>query len=362
MDNNSAANNSAAGSTDDIVAKIAHDKVEHGVGKKAANSVNRRSATVRQWRVGTFSMGIALIALGLFLIFARVYELPVMWYVVKWWPLLLVLLGLEMVVYNLLANAQKSALRFTYDIFSIFLVAVFLCFSAAFYFVETAGVIAMAQKFLLSAPQVVEAEKIAYPVSDHLQALSLEVESGTLNLRAYDGDNIKVSVIYKGHFLSREEAEAFAADQYIKQELLGDTLSLRLFKPAVAHHFFNHPAPEQEVTVFIPEGIDVEVLRAWGHLQLHLREVKNNWDISFEGGNSTITIEQASNFSLQAEILQHGSIEGNITWDQLETKHKDDSDRVRPHLHAVKKWGEAERSITLRQQFGTAEIIVKNQD
>jgi hypothetical protein len=46
-------------------------------------------------------------------------------------------------------------------------------------------------------------------------------------------------------------------------------------------HFFDYPPPEQEVTVLVPEEIDVEVLKAWGNLQLHLPAVKSNWEGSF---------------------------------------------------------------------------------
>ncbi|MDO9534511.1 MAG: hypothetical protein Q7J85_04080 [Bacillota bacterium] len=327
-----------------------------------SNNNEQKSGAARQWRVGTFSMGFTLIALGLFLILARVYELPTMGYMMKWWPLLIVVLGLEIVVYNSLANVKRSPVRFTYDFFSIFLVAVVLIFSAGFYFIESSGVFTMAQRFLLSSPHVVAEEKISCPISDRLQALSLEVESGALNLSAYDGDEIKVSIIYKGHFPSREEAETFAAEQYVKQELLGDTLYLKIFSPAVTHHFFNHPEPEQEVTVLIPDRINVDVLRARGDLQLYLQEVNNNWNINYEGRNSIINLEKVTNTTLDAEISERGSIEGNVNWDHFETKHEDDSDPAKPQINAVKRWGNEEHTITLRQRSGTAVINIKNQE
>ena len=329
--------------------------------KKAPKPV--QNGEMRQWRVGTFSMGITLIALGLLLILTRVYELPLMWHLMKWWPVLIIVLGLEMVVYNSLANIKRGAVRFTYDFFSIFLVVGFLIFSAGFYFIESSGVLGVAQRFLLANAHIVEQGTEIYPVNDGVQRLVLETESERVTLIAYDGEEVRMSAVYKGSFTSREEAETFAAEQLVQKEHLGDTLYLKTYSPYFLRHpVFNHPMPEQEITVFVPQHIDVDILKARGVLDIHIPNVQSNWDINIQGRSVNMYLDTVANVYLQAELTQHGNVEGNVKWDHFEVKDREDTDPEKSQVRAVKTWGEGEHSITLRQGSGTAVINIKNDD
>jgi len=329
--------------------------------KKAKKPV--QNGETRQWRVGTLSMGITLIALGLLLIFIRVYELPLMWHLMKWWPLLIIVIGLEMVVYTSLVNVRRGAVRFTYDFFSIILVVGFLSLSAGFYFVEASGVLQVAQRYLLANPHVVERDTLNYPVNDGVQRLALETESERITLIAYDGEEVRVAAVYKGTFISREEAENFADAQLVKQEQLGDTIYLKTYSPYYARHpVINHPMPEQEITVFVPGHIDVDILKAWGTLDIHMPNVKSNWDINIQGRTVNLYLNTADSVHLQAEISQQGKIEGNVKWDHFEEKDREDTDAEKPQVKAARTWGEGEYKITLRQASGTAVINIKNSD
>lgn len=329
--------------------------------EKAPAPVPAPSYEIRLWRVGTFSMGITLIALGLFLILARVYDMSVMWYMLKWWPALIIVLGLEMVIYNSLANGKRGAVRITYDIFSIFLVVVFLLCSLVFYIMDSSGVLTAAQRYLLANAQYVEREMVNYSVNDGVQRLVLETESESITLHAYEGQDVRVSAVYKGRFTSREEAETFAEEQLVTQEHLGDTLYLKTYSPYFLRHpVFNHPMPEQEITVFVPQHVNVDILKVRGTLDMHIPKVESNWDINIQGRSVNMYLESADNVHLQAEIFQHGNIGGNVDWDHFEVKDRDDHDSKKPQEKAVKTWGAGEHQITLRQSSGTAVINIKN--
>jgi hypothetical protein len=333
-----------------------------------------RNSEIRYWRVGTFSMGLTLIALGLFLILGRFFEVDILYYIVNFWPLMIIVLGLEIILFNSLAFSKKSRFRFTYDFLSIFLVIVFLAAGAGFYFLESSGLFAAAQRFFLSSARVVEEEKLSCSINDGLQSLSLEVESGDVILKAYEGDEIKISAIYKGYFLSKEEAEAYAKEQMVKGEHLGNTLYVKIFRPANSHHLlFHHEVTDQEITVLIPETINVEVLKTRGNLQLHLPAVKSNWSINHEGNNSQVYLDSAEDTRLAVEILRQGDLQGNVTWDLLETREEKMTGHerteqelavpqdVKPWLKAVKSWGEGTHSISLRQARGNTTIKVNSE-
>lgn len=222
---------------------------------------------------------------------------------------------------------------------------------------------------------MVEEEKLSCSINDGLQSLSLEVESGEVILKAYEGSEIKISAIYKGYFPSEEEAEAFAKEQMVKEEHLGNTLYVKIFRPANSHNFlFIQEITDQEITVLIPETINVEVLKTRGNLQLHLPAVKSNWSINHEGNNSQMYLDTTEDTQLEVKILGQGDLQGNIAWDlfeikggQMTTGHERAEQElavpqnVNPWLKAVKSWGEGTHSISLRQARGNATINVKTE-
>ena len=75
---------------------------------------------MRQWRVGTVSMGLRLLFSGIGLLYAQFNQLTVAHVSLTWWPVLFVVLGIEVLVQNYLNRKQESKIK--YDIFSIFII------------------------------------------------------------------------------------------------------------------------------------------------------------------------------------------------------------------------------------------------
>lgn len=73
----------------------------------------------RQWRVGTLSMGISLLLLGLLILISQWKGIEVFDYALKWWPIVFVLLGVEIVGYTLFFRKGEYV---KYDVFSMFIV------------------------------------------------------------------------------------------------------------------------------------------------------------------------------------------------------------------------------------------------
>jgi hypothetical protein len=87
---------------------------------------------MRQWRVGTFSMGILLVSLGFVLLVSQVIGISVIDQAIKWWPAILIILGLEVLIHIYTSNQEEP--RVKYDVFSIFLVFMIMLFSIAAHF------------------------------------------------------------------------------------------------------------------------------------------------------------------------------------------------------------------------------------
>ncbi|MDR2995685.1 MAG: exosporium protein exsE, partial [Bacillus cereus] len=94
---------------------------------------------MRTWRVGTFSMGLSIISLGCFLLFSVVKGIQVLDTLTAWWPVLLIILGAEVLLYLLFSKKEQSFIK--YDIFSIFFIGVLGSVGIAFYCLLSTGLL-----------------------------------------------------------------------------------------------------------------------------------------------------------------------------------------------------------------------------
>lgn len=70
---------------------------------------------MRKWRVGSISMGLSLIALGVTLFLSQLYNWEVTTFILSWIPILLIILGIEILIYLLLSKQEQPIVR--YDVF-----------------------------------------------------------------------------------------------------------------------------------------------------------------------------------------------------------------------------------------------------
>lgn len=84
----------------------------------------------KQTRVGKFTFGIILILSGIMIFIQTVCNLDILRYVLMLWPLVLICLGIEILVY---ANKENVKYDFLGGIFTLIIIAIVLCFSIANY-------------------------------------------------------------------------------------------------------------------------------------------------------------------------------------------------------------------------------------
>jgi thiol:disulfide interchange protein len=84
-------------------------------------------------------MGVLLIALGGFLLWAQINHKAALDLVIRWWPLILLLLGGEILWYAY--AAKEEAPKIKYDFFSIFIIFFIVLTSLGLYSLNYIGVI-----------------------------------------------------------------------------------------------------------------------------------------------------------------------------------------------------------------------------
>lgn len=80
---------------------------------------------MRTWRVGTISMGLSLILLGGIIFYSTMVEqISAYQLLLSWWPVILIVLGVEMLIYFALNKKEEG--RIKYDFLSVFFLSGFL--------------------------------------------------------------------------------------------------------------------------------------------------------------------------------------------------------------------------------------------
>jgi len=90
---------------------------------------------MRRFRVGTISMGITLIAFGIILLVSQVDRMFAVQQIMKWWPVILIILGIETLAYVYMSKEEEAKVK--YDIFSIFIVGLIIFASLGIYTVTS---------------------------------------------------------------------------------------------------------------------------------------------------------------------------------------------------------------------------------
>ena len=79
---------------------------------------------MRQWRVGSITLGLVLIAIGVGVLISNIYGADWVSEILKWWPLVLIALGIEVLTSFFVSKEQPPTVR--YSGFSIFLIIILI--------------------------------------------------------------------------------------------------------------------------------------------------------------------------------------------------------------------------------------------
>lgn len=299
----------------------------------------------RQWRVGTISMGLTLIVVGILLFLG---EMDIH-FIKRFWPLILVILGTEMVLMNFLINLRGGKVRLTYDGLSIFMVILMLLVSGGLVVLETTGLIDLADRAIHTSHRYYEAEKVLYPVDSSVTAICLSVADGTTTLRPYEGNEVSIAIVYSGYFASDEEAQEYARGQVILANQSGGRQYIEVYEPTRKSLPRTHVS--QELTILIPRNLTLEYEQTRGRLKVMVAGLAGNWLIDHDDASEMeVKLATGEDCRIDVDIASNGRLRGNFEWDE---KTEDGSTHG---LRAQKTLGAGNYTLLLRKSSGSIKI------
>jgi len=264
---------------------------------------------MRRWRVGTLSMGIVLIGLGIILFMSQISGKAATAAVIKWWPVVLILLGGEVLWYSFTRKEQNATVSF--DIFSIFVICVIGLFSLGLYALSEVGVISRLSRMVSAQEFVLAAEPGKFDIDDSVKKLIIESPDCELTVRT--GKERSVTALGSARVAadSKETAEKLVNSQNVAYYKSGDTVHLSFNTSS----FGNGPgfyARMTGYTLIVPEDLDVEINNA-RYLKVNAGNLKSNWLVE-NSGNVEIRLPGNADARVKAMVHDRESLGGNAEW------------------------------------------------
>ncbi|MEK3889769.1 hypothetical protein [Bacillus sp. FSL K6-3431] len=266
---------------------------------------------MRTWRVGSFSMGAALVLLGIFLLLAQFFKWDPAIAMISWWPLLFIILGVEVLLYLGFAKSEKQLIK--YDFISIIFISIIGTFGLAMAMLNATGLLEVSKQFVNAEERTLDLPKFEEILTDDIQRVHIETGPYVLNIEGSKGKEAVMFGTYRGDIKKDSTSIKNIAD-YALIEKQGDTLYIKM-KRVPTSRFMNYGG-EIEATILIPSNVELEVVGEHNDLNLKPRELKGDWSIA-DIGHVNMDIPENANLKVQAIELQEA---GEAEWQDVKKK------------------------------------------
>ncbi|MEI7025746.1 hypothetical protein [Paenibacillus sp. y28] len=212
---------------------------------------------MKQWRVGTLSMGSSLLLLGIILFISQWQGVRAFDQLLVWWPLVLVLLGLEIVTYMLLARGEKPLIH--YDVFSMFIVAILLVCCLVFTALASTGVVTAIRHNVMASYTTGLLPEFRQAAAPELKKVIVDVEDAYVYVDKASTLDVELFGSTRQRTESALNLNLNDKDSFYSSKLTGDTLYITV--PSItAKGLIRWTGDfEKKLTVVVPETVKVEV-------------------------------------------------------------------------------------------------------
>ncbi|PLS05644.1 hypothetical protein [Neobacillus cucumis] len=268
---------------------------------------------MRTWRVGTFSMGASLIFLGLFLFFSKFLDLKLVQILTAWWPILLVVLGGEILVYLFLSRQEQPVLK--YDFLSIFFVGIIGMAGIAFAVLSSTGVMGKVEEVMAREVRSYDLPAFSYKTDDSIKRVVVKSVGYDMTIEATEAKEVSMFGTYRVES-AKKTALLKSAEDIITANQKGDTLYLN-FKMLPDEMGPFHSQGLVAATILIPHDLKLEVVGSNDSLSLKPRTMINDWNIE---STSAVTVDVLKNSNLKVEAMGVEQLRGKEWKVSEETK------------------------------------------
>lgn len=266
---------------------------------------------MRTWRVGTLSMGVTLLITGMGLLYAQINERLVLDWAAKWWPLIFILLGAEVLWQSWLA--KKNDARISYDVLGVFIIILLLGFGLTMEALRETGIIEQCKTSLVSQNYDLIDNANPIPVDSGLKKVIIEQSEAPLEI--ISGPAEKISAACKADVTAPSRSQAMQIlkqSQFFHSRREGDTLFIT-FASGRPLSSLGSGITDQSNTIYLPEQLQLCIYSGVSDLTIHAANISNDWYINGVY-DADLDLPAASNVQLLAQTDSPQGLQGNAAW------------------------------------------------
>jgi len=263
---------------------------------------------MRQWRVGTLSMGLLLVFTGVGLLLGQFNKMAVVDLSLKWWPLLFILLGIEVLLQNHFNKDENRKIK--YDIFSIIIILLIVLTGLGLQTFSQLGLVERARTEISSHSFAVQ-NTVDIPLEAGIEKIVLAAGHNQIDIHSSTGNSIIANSNLQVRAQSQLEAQESARPyQQISQLRVANTLYIELQPNHTSGSVVN-----SDFSLIIPEQVSVEIDGADNSLNINLASIQNDWEINGSGA-CNIQLPGAADLTVNAWLNNEKAIQGNLAWNK----------------------------------------------
>ncbi len=253
---------------------------------------------MRTWRVGTISMGATLLLLGIILLCSQLFDLNLNQILIAWWPIILVVLGIEILVYLLLSGKEKPFLK--YDLLSIFLVGVLGTVGIGFAILSSTGLVEKAAEVLDRQEKTFELPEFSKDLSDKVKRVVVQAADTPLTIEGVTGSEVAMFGTYRAAISGKDELIK-NPDDYVSVQERGDTLYISVKKLPSGIGPFDTSVGISP-TILVPFNVELEVIGS-NSITMKPRMLLSNWTIQ-DSSSVALYVQEGSDILVTATDVE----------------------------------------------------------
>ncbi|MCD5325469.1 MULTISPECIES: LiaF transmembrane domain-containing protein [Pontibacillus] len=266
---------------------------------------------MRKWRVGTISMGLALIFLGALLMVGQFTEWDPVTLTMSWWPFILIVLGVEVLVYIVLSKKEKPVVQ--YDILSIFFIGVLGTVAIGLYLMTSLGLVNEVKGAMHTDWEEGSLPSFKEKVTEEIDTVILEESYNDLAIETNNARELHIFGTFRSDFQKSADIEK---SDVASVNVVGDKMYIRLLQGASKDGLY-HSRTFYNRTISLPEDVDVEIRGSIGDINLNTGTITGDWMID-EARSMVLDLPEEANVTVRAESYSE-QIGWDVNWDQEET-------------------------------------------
>ncbi|MBU8880311.1 hypothetical protein BGM26_15270 [Bacillus sp. FJAT-29790] len=301
---------------------------------------------MRTWRVGTFSMGASLLLLGIFLLMSQIFGLKLTHVMMSWWPVILVVLGIEILVFLFLSRQEKPFLK--YDFLSIFFVGVLGTVGIGFAILSSTGILEKMDDVLQREERTLDLPAFEHKINNEVKRVVVHTGRYPLTVEGTTGKDVSMFGTYRA-LTGKNEKLISKTDDYVSVQAKGDTIYVSVKDlPRESVGPFDRYAT-MSATILIPNDVKLEVIGNDYPITVKPRTLMSDWAVD-NAASISVHIQNSSDVLVTATDVQE--IQGAHGKWNMTNEQKSDAEIEEPVIkHATFQTGKGSHQLQLMNSY-----------